>query len=101
MNVLKDPTTDPAATAGAIAKDIRIDGAAEMQVVGRAANQAVKASHCAELPRSDWDGRALHSPASPPFGSTGMKQKQSGRASLFRACPRHDLRAPTARTVTE
>ncbi len=40
MNVLKVPTaTDPAATARAIAKDIRIDGAAEMQVIGRAANQ--------------------------------------------------------------
>jgi stage V sporulation protein SpoVS len=37
MNVLKvRTTTDPAATARVIAKDIRIVGAAEMQVIGHA-----------------------------------------------------------------
>lgn len=52
MNVLKVPTaTDQAATARAIAKDIRIDGAAEVLVISRAANRAVKVSHCAELPQ--------------------------------------------------
>ncbi len=54
MDILRvSTTTDLAATAGAIAHGITVDGAAEIQVIGpRAVNQAVKGHRAATSRRA-------------------------------------------------
>ncbi len=101
MNVLKvSTTTDPAATAGAIASGIRTDGAAEIQVIGpRAVNQAVKAIAIARgyLAASGIDAYCVPSFATIHVG--GEEEDRTGIHFLVR--PRHDLRGPRPRPAAE
>jgi stage V sporulation protein SpoVS len=102
MNVLKvSTTTDPAATAGAIANGLRIDGAGEIQVIGPRG----ESSREGQPPRGATSQRAgwmcTVSPASPPFGSDGDEAEEERTGIHFRVCPRHDFRTSTTRTMAE
>jgi stage V sporulation protein S len=98
MNVLKAPTTDPAATAGAIAKDIRIDGGAEMQVVGRAANQAVKVTTArSSLAASGMDVRCIPGFATVRINGDETETERTGIP--IPRLPRHDLSARRRRAT--
>jgi stage V sporulation protein S len=85
-------TTDPTATAGAIARGIREDGAAEIQVIGpRAVNQAVKAIAIARgyLAPSGVDAYCV-----PSFASVPVAEGEDERTAIhFHVSPRHDLRS--------
>jgi len=99
MDVLKvSTTTDPAATAGAIANGIRLDGESEIQVIGpRAVNQAVKAIAIARgyLAPSGIDVYCI-----PSFATIHVEEDGEDRTGIhFRVCPRHNLRAPQARVA--
>jgi stage V sporulation protein S len=85
-------TTDPAATAGAIANGIREDGAVEIQVIGpRAVNQAVKAIAIA---RGYLASGGIDAYFVPSFASVSIGEGEDERTGIrFRVCPRHDLRA--------
>ncbi len=105
MNVLKvSTTTDPAATAGAIANGIRSDGSAEIQVIGpRAVNQAVKAIAIARsyLAASGMDVYCVPSFATIQVCGDEAEAEEDRTGIHFRVCPRHDLRTSTARTVSD
>jgi len=103
MEVLRvSTTTDPAATAGAIANGIRVDGVAEIQVIGpRAVNQAVKAIAIARgyLATSGIDVYCVPSFATVRVGAGEGEEERTG--IHFRVCPRHDVRGGTARTLSD
>ncbi len=94
MNVLRVST----ATAGAIANGIRVDGEAEIQVIGpRAVNQAVEAIARGYLAPSGIDVYCA-----PSFMTIHVEEGAEERTGIhFRVCPRHDLRAPKPRVVEE
>jgi len=99
MNVLKvSTTTDPAATAGAIANGVRLDGSAEIQVIGpKAVNQAVKAIAIARgyLAASGIDLYCV-----PSFTTIRVEGDEEERTGIhFCVFPRRDLRAPTPRVL--
>jgi stage V sporulation protein S len=99
MNVLKvSTTTDPTATAGAIANGFLIDGAAEIPVMGpRAVNQVVKAIARSYLAASGMDTYCIPSFAAVRIAGDEAEEERTG--IHFRVCPRHDVRMSTARTV--
>jgi stage V sporulation protein S len=74
-------TTDPAATAGVIAHGIRVDGAAEIQVIGpRAVDHAVKAIAIARgcVAASGIDMYCIPSFASVHVGAEGTEEDRTG-----------------------
>jgi stage V sporulation protein S len=105
MNVLKvSTTTDPAATAGAIANGIRIDGSAEVQVIGpRAVNQAVKAIAIARsyLAASGMDLYCVPSFATVQVQGDEAEAEEDRTGIHFHVCPRHDLRTSKARNASD
>jgi stage V sporulation protein S len=97
MTVLKvSTTTDPASTAGAIASGIRLDGLAEIQVIGpRAVNQAVKAIAIA---RGYVAASGIDLYCVPSFATIHVEGGDEERTGIhFRVCPRHDVRVPKPR----
>jgi stage V sporulation protein S len=101
MSVLRVSTTsDPAATAGAIASGIRTDGVAEIHVIGpRAVNQAVKAIAIA---RSYLAASGVDAYCVPNFTSMHVEGDDEEKTGIhFLVCPRHDFRQSSVRTVAD
>ncbi len=92
MDILRvSTTTDLAATAGAIAHGITVDGAAEIQVIGpRAVNQAVKAIARGYVAASGIDVYCIPSFATVHVGAEDTEEERTG--IRFQICPRHDVR---------
>lgn len=99
MSVLRvSATTDPTATAGAIAHGIRSDGVAEVHVIGpRAVNQAVKAIAIA---RSYLASSGIDAYFVPGFAAVRIEGGDEERTGIhFRVLPRHDVRPSGVRIV--